>query len=142
MERGPDPALAGLLADLTLVVHAAFVAFVVLGLVMILVGGLRGWAWVRSLPFRVLHVAAIGAVTLEAWTGIECPLTTWENALRVRAGQGPYGNGFVADWLSRLIYYEAPAWVFTAGYTVFTGLVIVAWWRIPPQRRGPGARSR
>lgn len=139
---GPGPALAGVLADLVLAVHAAFVAFVVLGLVAILAGGVRGWPWVRSLRLRVLHLAAIAGVTLEAWTGIECPLTTWENALRLRAGQGPYGTGFIADWLSRLIYYQAPAWVFTAGYTAFAILVAIAWWWVPPRRRGSDARSR
>lgn len=139
---GPGPALAGVLADLVLAVHAAFVAFVVLGLVAILAGGVRGWAWVRSPGFRVLHLAAIAGVTLEAWAGIECPLTTWENALRLRAGQGPYGTGFIADWLSRLIYYQAPAWVFTAGYTAFAILVAIAWWWVPPRRRGSDARSR
>jgi hypothetical protein len=141
-DTGPGPAVAGLLADLVLAAHAAFVAFVVLGLVAILAGGVHGWAWVRGPGFRVLHLAAIAAVTLEAWTGIECPLTTWENTLRLRAGQGLYGTGFVADWLSRLIYHDAPAWLFTAAYTVFAALVVVAWRWVPPRRRSPEPRSR
>ena len=48
-------------------------------------------------------------------------------------------QGFVADWLSRLLYYDAPAWVFTLAYSLFGGLVLATWWWFPPLRsRRPG----
>jgi len=53
-----------LLADAVLALHAAFVAFVVLGLVAILVGGALGWRWVRGPRFRALHLAAIVSVVV------------------------------------------------------------------------------
>ncbi|MDO9008959.1 MAG: DUF2784 family protein, partial [Thiobacillus sp.] len=47
-----------LLADAVLFVHLAFVVFVVGGLVFIVVGNWRDWRWVRSLWFRLAHLAA------------------------------------------------------------------------------------
>ena len=123
------------LADCIVVVHVAYVGFVLVGLLAILVGGLLGWNWVRNPWFRSLHLLAIGIVTLEAIWGIECPLTTWEQALRRQAGQQAYAESFVAHWLWRLIFFEAPWWAFVAAYSVFAALVIGCWWWVPPRRR-------
>ncbi len=49
-----------LAADALLALHVSFVAFVIFGLVLIVVGGLRGWGWVRNRWFRIAHLAAIG----------------------------------------------------------------------------------
>ena len=72
----------------------------------------------------------------QAWLGRICPLTTWEMALRQRAGQATYGESFIAHWLGRLLYWDAPPWVFTAAYTLFGLAVLATWWRLPPRRRG------
>lgn len=130
-----------LLADLTLVVHALFVAFVLVGLVLIIIGIGRGWGWVRQPVFRYLHLLAIGIVVLEAWSGIECPLTTLEGYLRFRAGEAGYDTSFIQYWLYRALYYRAPAWVFTLAYTLFGALVLAAWWLAPPIRGSRGART-
>ena len=74
------------LADCTIVVHLAFVGYVVVGLVLILLGILFRWGWVRNFWFRATHVLAICFVAFEAMIGMECPLTTWENQLRAAAG--------------------------------------------------------
>lgn len=116
------------LADAVLVVHVLFVAFVVVGFVLILAGLARGWAWVRHRGFRGLHLVAILFVALEAWFGIECPLTTLESALRARAGGPGYQASFVEDWLYRLLYYQAEPWVFTLAYTLFGAAVLATWW--------------
>jgi hypothetical protein len=55
-----------LTADLVVVVHFAFVAFVVFGLLLTLVGGVRRWSWVRNLRFRTIHLAAIAFVVAES----------------------------------------------------------------------------
>jgi polyferredoxin len=125
-----------LLADTALYLHFAFVLFVVLGLVAILVGGVRGWAWVRNRPFRTGHLAAIGVVVAQAWLGILCPLTHLEVWARERAGEATYTGSFVSHWVERALYYRAPAWAFIAAYTLFAALVVVAWIRVPPARRG------
>ena len=128
------PSVAGGLADVVLVAHVAVAAFVVVGLVVVVAGNLRGWRWVNRMGFRVAHLAAIGIVVAEAWLGIVCPLTTLEMWLRAQAGLPVYGVGFVEHWLQRLLYYDAPPWVFVAGYTAFGGAVLATWWYFPPRR--------
>lgn len=123
-------------ADAILLLHALFVAFVVLGLVLVLVGGVRGWAWVRNPWFRGAHLAAIGFVVVQAWLGRVCPLTTLESALRERAGDAAYAGSFVAHWVEAALYYRAPAWVFAAVYTAFAVLVVASWFGIRPRRIG------
>lgn len=120
-------------ADLTLLLHASFVTFVVLGLVLILVGKLLGWAWVRNRWFRLAHVAAIGIVVVQAWFGIICPLTTLEMWLRGKAGDATYPGAFIAHWVGEILYYQAPAWVFAALYTAFGALVVASWFWVPPR---------
>lgn len=122
-------------ADLILIVHASFVAFVVVGLVLIFAGKALDWQWVRNLWFRVAHLAAIGVVVLQSWIGIICPLTTWEMALRERAGDVTYAGSFVAHWLESILYYRAPAWVFTVVYTVFALIVVGSWIWVRPRRK-------
>ena len=54
------------LADLILIVHFLFVAFVVGGLALTWIGASFGWQWVRNFWFRVSHLAAIVFVAGEA----------------------------------------------------------------------------
>ncbi len=121
--------MSALLADFVLVVHFAFVAFVVGGFALILAGAAAGWRWVRNRTFRFAHLAAIVLVAAEAVVGVACPLTVWEHLLRRDAPAGP---SFVAHWVSRLLYYDLPAWVFTTVYVVFASAVAVTLWLIPP----------
>jgi hypothetical protein len=127
--------LAGSLADAILVLHVGIVAFVVLGAVAIPIGAWRRWRWVRSFRWRVAHVALMGVIALQAWLGALCPLTVWEQALRRRAGQALYSESFIEHWLSRLIFFEAPWWIFVAAYTAFAALVLLMWRAVPPQHR-------
>jgi len=122
-----------LAADLLLVIHIMVVLFIIGGLALILAGGALHWPWVRRRWFRVLHLAAIGVVVLQAWLGQLCPLTIWEQALRARAGEAVYTGSFIAHWLGELLYYNAPAWVFSAGYTGFGILVVWSWIKVRPQ---------
>lgn len=124
-----------LLADAVLALHLGVVVFVVGGLVFVVVGGIRRWPLVRSWPFRLAHLAAIGAVVAQAWLGAICPLTTLESWLRVRARQTVYSGSFVEHWIGRLLYYDAPPWAFTLAYTLFGFAVLGAWWCFPPQRK-------
>ncbi len=124
------------LADLVLVVHVTFVAFVVVGLVLIWVGRFRGWVFVRNWWFRAAHLAAIGAVAAESLTGFVCPLTTWEDRLRLLAGdQQRYEGSFVQHWLHRLIFYDLDERVFTIAYVIFLLAVAASLWLVPPRRR-------
>ena len=122
-----------LLADLVLLVHFAFVAFVVGGFALILAGAALGWGWIRNRAFRYAHLGAIVFVAAEALVGVACPLTVWENLLR-RAG--PEAPSFVARWVGRLLYYDLPEWVFTLAYSLFAIAVAVTFRLVPPRSAG------
>ena len=120
-------------ADFVTVIHAAYVGFVVIGFVAILVGGAAGWHWVRNRYFRVVHVAMILLVCCEALIGATCPLTVWEDVLRAKGGQSGYSRDFIGYWFDWLIFYHAPPWVFTTVYLIFGALVLLAFWFVPVQ---------
>ncbi len=125
---------ARMLADLIVVTHAAYVSFVVFGLVAILVGAHLGWSWVRNFWFRVIHLTAIGIVLAEALAGIPCPLTVWEKQLRKIAGQTAYTGDFLGYWAHQFIFYRLDPRVFTAGYIAFGLAVVAAFVLVPPRR--------
>lgn len=124
-----------LLADLTVIVHFAYVAFVIFGQLFIMLGWLLGWKWVRNPWFRSLHLLAITVVVLEAWAGITCPLTTWEHQLRELAGQSSYQGAFIANWVHDALFIDAPPWFFTAMYSAFGALVALTFIVAPPRYR-------
>lgn len=121
-----------LLADAVLTLHVAIVAFVVGGLVLVVIGNLRNWRWVNALWFRLAHLGGIAVVVAEAWQDVACPLTTLEMWLRTKASSATYNGSFIEHWLQRVLYYEAPSWVFALGYSFFGLLVLAAWWYFPP----------
>jgi hypothetical protein len=81
-------------ADLVVIVHFAFIAFIILGGLLVLRWPRIGWAHVPC---------AIYGVLIE-WVGWVCPLTPLENMLRDRAGQNGYAEGFVEHYLIPIIY--------------------------------------
>ena len=128
-----------LLADAILVLHGLIVFFNVGALPVIWLGYFRGWRFVRAFSFRLAHLLLIGFVAAESAMGAICPLTNWEDSLRVKAGADPrYPGGYIAHWLHRLIFYDADDRFFAVGYGVFFALVLFtlvwvkprppAWW--------------
>ena len=120
-----------LLADFILIVHFAFVSFVVGGLALVWIGAAAGWQWVRNLWFRAAHFAAIVFVAGEALLGVWCPLTIWEDALRGVQAE----KSFVARWIHRVLFYDFPGWVFTTAYVAFALAVAATWYFVRPARR-------
>jgi hypothetical protein len=124
------------LADGVLVIHAAFVGFVVFGLLLIWAGRFRGWHFVRNRWFRAVHLAAIGVVAAESLAGFICPLTTWEDRLRLLAGaEQRYAGSFLQHWLHRVLFFEASPRIFTVGYLLFFLAVALSLWFVPPRWR-------
>ena len=117
------------LADLVLVVHLAFIIYVVLG-------GTLALRWPRYTWVHLTAVAWAAIIELANW---RCPLTPLENRLRRLAGEGGYESGFIEHYLVLVIY---PAGL-TRGTQIILGLLVVtvnlviyAWvWR---RRRGRG----
>lgn len=122
------------LADLVLVVHASFVAFVIVGLLLIWIGRIRRWACVRNFWFRVAHLAAIGVVAAESLSGFVCPLTAWEDRLRLLAGgEQRYAGSFIQHWLHQILFFDLGERVFTITYVVFFLAVALSLWFVAPR---------
>ena len=118
-------------ADIVLFGHIMLVIFVVFGLLLIIVGKTRNWSWVHNRCFRIIHLACISVVVIQAWPGMVCPLTSMEMWLRSHAGEGVYVGSFVSHWMQSLLYYNAPPWVFIFAYTVFGVAVLSSWIWVP-----------
>ena len=83
-----------LLADLLVVLHLAYVLFVMLG-------GLLVFRWPRLAWLHVPAAAWGVLIELEGWI---CPLTPWENRLRELGGEAGYGGGFVEHYILPALY--------------------------------------
>jgi len=129
-----SPTIFLLAADVILLLHVLFVAFVVIGLLLILVGKVRVWSWIRNPWFRLVHLAAITVVMIQSWLGLICPLTTIEMALRSRAGDTVYSGSFISHWLESILYYQVPPWIFVVCYMTFGAAVVASWFWIRPRR--------
>jgi hypothetical protein len=121
-----------LAADILLIIHVLFVVFVVLGLLLIFIGKLQQWQWVRWPWLRLAHLVGIGIVVVQSWLGVICPLTIWEMMLREKAGEAVYVGTFISHWLSTLLYYQGPDWVFVVVYTAFGAMVVFSWVWVRP----------
>ena len=120
-----------MIADAILVVHFGVVLFNVGGLLVVWIGAPLGWRWVRNPWFRYLHLGAIGFVAVEALIGMACPLTVWEDL--ARGGVRP--DSFVGRWVRRVMFYEAPEWVFTLAYVAWALATLATLKLVPPKRR-------
>ncbi|HPC47005.1 MAG TPA: DUF2784 domain-containing protein [Deltaproteobacteria bacterium] len=109
METAP---LYAALADLVMIVHAAFVLFVVLGGFLVARFGRLAW----------LHIPCVVWGVVVEVAGLACPLTPLENLLRVRAGLAAYGGDFVLRFLEPVIY---PACI-TRPIQYVLGLIVAA----------------
>jgi hypothetical protein len=86
--------LSHALADLVLLVHLAFVAFVVIGGLVVLRWPRLAWA----------HVPAVIWGVLIEYAGWVCPLTPLENRLRQAGGEAGYSGGFVEHYVIPVLY--------------------------------------
>jgi hypothetical protein len=83
-----------ILADAVLILHLAYIAFALLGGLLILRWPKVAWLHLPAVAWGVT-VAAIGGV---------CPLTPLEKHLRMLAGDVPYRGDFISHYLTTLIY--------------------------------------
>jgi hypothetical protein len=136
-----DPDTCQALADVIVVAHFAIVAFVIVGELLVVLGGLRSWSWVRNRWFRGLHFALIGFIAIQALAGELCPLTTWENELRWRAGRPIEQSSFVARWLHELLFVEVDVSTLAWCYVGFALLVLGTLFLVPVRWRGRPERE-
>jgi hypothetical protein len=122
-----------LLADLVLIVHLAFVVFVLCGGLLVL-----RWRWIAW-----LHLPAVAWGAVVEFTGRICPLTPLENWLREQGGETVYRSDFISQYLLPVLYPGN----LTRNLQLLLGTVVVAFnaavywrlWRI--QARG-ASRNR
>ena len=135
-------AFHGFAADFIVVFHLCYVLFAVGGELLIVLGWLFRWPWVRNFTFRIVHLLAVVVVAIEALIGVLCPLTEWEYRLRLLAGQIVEEEiPFMARLVRRLIFYDFPAWVFTLAYILFALLVAASFFFVPPRRKPRHAKQ-
>jgi hypothetical protein len=116
--------IARVLADLVVVVHFAFVLFVVLG----------GLLALRDARFAWLHLPAAAWGAYAMLTSTLCPLTPLENALRRRAGQTGYEGGFIDHYLIPILYPAGitsaqQRWLGAAVVAINLAIYAAVWWR-------------
>lgn len=111
------------LADALVLVHLAFVAFVV-------AGGWLAWRWPRV---ALLHLPAVAWGVWIEWSHGVCPLTPLENAWRRRAGEGGYTGSFVEHYILPVLYpaglTPATQWVLGGIVLLVNALVYAMLWR-------------
>ena len=118
-------------AEAILAAHVAIILFNVFGLIAIPIGAPRGWRFIRIIWWRVLHIALLAAVAVQALAGRACILTMWQGALSGgTAGRAP----LIARWVARAIYWPLPLWVFAALYAVVFLYALALLWLVPPRR--------
>jgi len=75
---------------------------------------------------------SVAIVVAQSWLGIVCSFTTLEMWLRYQGSESTYDGSFIQYWLQRLLYYDAPAWIFVVAYSSFGLLVALALVKYPP----------
>ena len=124
--------LYGLLADLVLVTHLAFVGFVVFGGFLVL--RWRRLAWIH------VPVALWGAAIV--LTGFTCPLTPLENRLQRLGGRAGYQGGFIEHYVTAVLYPDG----LTRQAQLLLGAAVLAlnlvvYWRVVSIARRERARA-
>jgi hypothetical protein len=120
------------MADAVLVLHLAFIVFVIIG----------GFAVLRWPRLAWLHVpAALWGAMIE-FAGWICPLTPLENALRQRGGETGYSGGFIDHYITSAIYPEGLTRTMQFGI----GALVVAinayvYWRLWQKRKVTSSQS-
>ena len=100
------------LADVVVLIHFAFILFVLLGGLLAL-----RWHW---MPWIHLPAVAWGAAVEKF--GWLCPLTPIENLLRRTSGSSGYSDGFIEHYLIPIIY---PAEI-TQEFQLFLAFALIA----------------
>jgi Protein of Unknown function (DUF2784) len=116
-----------------LAAHSAVILFNLFGLIAVPIGAACGWRFVHIRWWRILHLASLGVVALQAAFGRACVLTLLQARLAGIAAPVP----LIMGWVDRLIYWPLPLWVFAVLYLLVFGYALALFWLVPP-RHLPG----
>lgn len=137
----------GIAADLLVGIHVCYVGYVVLGQLLIIAAAPFRWEWARNPWFRFTHLLAIAIVAYEEINAIRCPLTVWEEQLRVMGGQAFSGSEtFMGRLFHNLLFFDnTPQIFFTTLHLAVFVLVIQGLIMFPPRlfrRLGRSAQAQ
>ena len=123
------------LAAAILAAHLAIILFNLFGLIVVPLGAICGWRFVRVRWWRLLHLVSLAAVAAQAVFGRACILTIWQAALTGEPGRP---TPLIMGWVNRVIYWPLPLWVFAAFYLLVFGYALALLWLVPPVVPHPG----
>ena len=118
-------------ADLIAATHIGYFVYVVGGCVVIAVGAVQGWQWIRNPWFRLSHLAAVYVVVFENMFNIACPLNTAEWQLRSASQSAIEASSGVGGVLDQLLFHTIPGNVLNAIYSALALLLLVALVLVP-----------
>jgi Protein of Unknown function (DUF2784) len=118
-----------ILAEAVLAAHLAIILFNLFGLVAVPLGALCRWRFVHIRWWRLLHLALLAAVALQATAGRACILTLWQAELE--GGKAP--PPLIMSWVDRLVYWPLPLWVFALLYVLVFGYALLLFRLVPPR---------
>ena len=127
----PDPSAARR-ADLTALVHLGFVVFVVWLELLIVLGAILGWEWVREPVLRCCHFGLVAFVGVNDLLGNICFLTIWENRLREKAGQKRSDKSFIGKVVHSLLMCELDERTLRRIRLTFAAIVTITFFAVWP----------
>jgi hypothetical protein len=124
----PDTALANLL----LVIHFAWVAWMISGIII----AIFGFRWPRLWEWRIFRIAhligLVGTASTPLWPGGLCPLTIWEWQLRDSGGDIIKRQSFIIHWLHEMLYWDVDPIILSMISAIGAVLTVVIFILRPP----------
>jgi hypothetical protein len=125
--------LSAAAAAVILALHFLVVAFNIFGMIAVPLGARRGWRFVRVAWWRILHLALMAMVAVQALFGRACILTIWQTALE-NGGDPAAAQPMIQRWMEAVLFWDLPPWLFAAAYTVLFVYCLALWVVVPPAR--------
>lgn len=123
-----------ILADTIVVIHFTWILFMLLGFIFTLRGFFYKEFFDRWL-FRTLHLFGIIYVSLLAMMGKYCPLTIWENILRLKYDPNlTYTGSFIINYVEKLVYPDINPLVIRIPTTFIAVFTVVVFIFRPPKK--------
>lgn len=114
--------------------HFAVVLFNVFWLIAVPLGAWLSRSFVRSYSWRMVHLAALVIVAVQAAAGRLCFLTVLQNNLQAASG-GATPPSLLTRIVMVAIYWPLPDWVFAPLYILALAFAAFLWFAVPPHHR-------
>ncbi len=121
-----------MLADAIMLLHLGIVVFNAAMLLLVPIGA-RRWQWVRYRPLRLVHLAMMLFIAVQALLGRHCPLTLVETALRDDAP----ARAFLMRLVETVLYWPLPLEFFAALYLACAVWTLALWVLVRPASPAP-----